>query len=155
MTASRDLIKHINALNADSEAWVAKDPENRTAGMIVDVPEHWADYDVYTPEEFDRYMLEQDYYEMYKSVYGFRPTVFMDEFSDGELLQMVDDLSEQLEAEFEDQREYLAELEELEAEWKKDCMFEDLEVAELDSASTKWDDIEEMFNADPSKKVFH
>ncbi len=157
MSKSRALVKHIEAINAKSEAWVAEDPENRFAGMLVTLPDHWADYDVYTPEEFDRYQTEQDFYEIYKSVYGFRPSsMLMEEYTDEELKIEVDGLYERAEAELEDVRELTEFMDIEEASWEMDCMFEDKEAAELHDASTKWDDIAEDFDdVTKVKQIFH
>jgi len=145
MSNSRALVKHLEALNADSEAWVAEDPENRIAGMLVTVPDHWADYDVYTPEEFDRYLLEQDYIEGHKDVYGVRYRGDLDDVSDADLRDMVTKMYDFAEAEMEDLREYIDELE-----------AEDTEADELEDAGTEWDEIAEDFDdVTKVKQIFH
>ena len=145
MSNSRALVKHLDALNSDSEAWVAEDPENRIAGMLVTVPDHWADYDVYTPEEFDRYLLEQDYIEGHKDVYGVRYRGDLDDVSDADLRDMVTKMYDFAEAEMEDLREYIDELE-----------AEDTEADELEDAGTEWDEIAEDFDdVTKVKQIFH
>lgn len=47
------LQSHIEARNAKSAAWVAEDPENRCASMMVSDPEYWAEMGVTTVEEFE------------------------------------------------------------------------------------------------------
>ena len=145
MSDSRALVKHIEAINATSEAWVAEDPEHRIAGLLVTVPDHWADYDVYTPEEFDRYLLEQDYIEGHKDVYGVRYRGDLDDVSDADLRDMVTKMYDFAEAEMEDLREYIDELE-----------AEDTEADELEDAGTEWDEIAEDFDdVTKVKQIFH
>jgi len=145
MAASRDLIKHIQAMNAEADEWVSKDPENRVADTLETLPEHWADYDVYTPEEFDRYLLEQDYIEGHKDVYGVRYRGDLDDVSDADLRDMVTKMYDFAEAEMEDLREYIDELE-----------AEDTEADELEDAGTEWDEIAEDFDdVTKVKQIFH
>lgn len=144
MSASRDLIKHIEAINAKSREWVAEDPENRVAGELVTLPEHWADYDVYTPEEFDRYQMEEDYSALYKEEHGTSPRIFWDDYSDEEVKAMVQKLLDNAEAELEDQRDWMAE----EAE----------EQAEIDTLleGDEYDEIQEDFDKILKvKDIFH
>ena len=155
MSNSRDLVKHINAINAVSEAWVAEDPEHRVAGELVTTPDHWAECDVYTPEEFDRYLLEQDFVSLHKDVYGVRPGPAYTEMSDDDMQASIQSFYDALEAELEDQREYLEELADEEADWMAKVAAEVTEEAELDAAGTEWDDIDVMFGVDPAKKTFH
>ncbi len=68
-----NLVAHINDLNAASAAWVAEDPANRWASMLVTDPEHWAESGVYTVEDLDRYLLIEDIWSMWKDIYGVRP----------------------------------------------------------------------------------
>ena len=157
MSDSRALVKHLEAINAKSEAWVAEDPENRFAGSLVTVPDHWADYDVYTPEEFDRYLLEQDYIEGHKDVYGVKYRGDLSDVSDDDLSDMVTKMYEYAEAEMEDQREYMDELEALaELEWSDRITDEMREADELALGTTKWDDIAEDFDdVTKVKQIFH
>ena len=66
----KELIKHIEAINAKTQKWIDEDPTNRWAGMITTDPEHWKEYGITTPAQYDRYMLEQAVYETHKSAYG-------------------------------------------------------------------------------------
>lgn len=68
-----NLISHIISLNTQTQKWIDEDPENRWAGLLTEDPNHWAEYGVYTAEQFDRYMMETEYSEMYKEVHGMRP----------------------------------------------------------------------------------
>ena len=67
----KELIKHIEAINAKTQKWVDEDPTNRWTGMItteVRTLERVWYLDSYA--QYDRYMLEQDVYEIHKSAYG-------------------------------------------------------------------------------------
>ena len=68
-----DLVTHIRALNAVQLAWVAEDPANRGAGLLVENVEFWASMGVTTVEGFDRYMLVGEYSDAHKEAHGFRP----------------------------------------------------------------------------------
>lgn len=85
------LADHIATINANTQAWVDAEP-GRCAGMITDDLNHWADVGVYTAKQFDRYMLEATYSDLYKEVNGFRPRAFS-YFSDEELTALVKSLS--------------------------------------------------------------
>ena len=67
------LIAHIQSLNAKTQAWIDEDPKNRWAGMLVDEPEHWARYNVYTVAQFEHYMAATDLYEATRDKYGYKP----------------------------------------------------------------------------------
>jgi hypothetical protein len=68
-----ELVAHIKAENAKTAAWVAEDPENRWAGYVVEDLAHWAEYDIYTVAEYEQYMLDVSYSDLYKEIYGVRP----------------------------------------------------------------------------------
>lgn len=40
---------------------------------MVEDPEYWNEYGIFTPEQFDRYMLISTAWGKYKDVYGVRP----------------------------------------------------------------------------------
>ena len=65
-----DLVKHIEKLNAQTKAWIAEDPKNRLATLMTTCEKHWADYGIYTPEQFDNYMSAYDLYEIYADKYS-------------------------------------------------------------------------------------
>ena len=157
MSNSRDLVKHIEAINSQKQEWADQDPANRFVGMLVTVPSHWADYDIYTPEEFDRYLLEQDFVSLHKDVYGFRPGSAYTEMSDDDMQASIQSFYDTIESELEDEREYLAEMEA--AENLMECWMVapiDLEDAELQAAGTPWDDIAEDFDdVTVVKQVLH
>jgi len=53
----KDLIAHIEGINAKTQEWIDANPGS-WAGMITTDPEHWKEYGITTPAEYDRYMLE-------------------------------------------------------------------------------------------------
>ena len=69
-----ELTAHIQNLNAKTQAWIDEDPKNRWAGMLVDEPEHWARYNVYTVAQFEHYMAATDLYEATRDKYGYKPS---------------------------------------------------------------------------------
>lgn len=127
--SNRALIEHIEAIN------------EQTGTNLVTIPDHWADYDVYTPEEMDRYLLETDYRELYKDVYGVRSKLSLKDMSDEMLKQAVDELVEKLDQEFEDQRDKINEkLDQMDREWS---------IAQLQAETEfdgEFDDIAEEFD---------
>lgn len=62
---------HIEAINDRTREWLKED-SRRWAGIVVSDPEHWAEYGIYTPEQYDRYMVLQSNYEVCKDVNGYR-----------------------------------------------------------------------------------
>ena len=57
-----DLTTHIKSINAKHKAEMAANP-NIWIGMIVEDAKHWAEYGIYTPAQYDRYMDEVTLYE--------------------------------------------------------------------------------------------
>jgi len=53
--SQRTLINHINKVNADAQSRMDAIP-NLWIGKLTNDPDHWADYGVYTPEDFERYL---------------------------------------------------------------------------------------------------
>ena len=49
------LIEYINKINADAQSRMNENP-NIWIGKLTNDPDHWADYGVYTPEDFERYL---------------------------------------------------------------------------------------------------
>jgi hypothetical protein len=68
-----ELIAHIQNLNAKTQAWIDEDPTNRGAGMLVDEPEHWARYSIYTVAQFEHYMAATALYEATRDKWGYKP----------------------------------------------------------------------------------
>lgn len=63
------LVKHIEELNAKTQAWVDANPGS-WAGMITTDLDHWAEYGIHTVEDFERYQLETSIYEGHKDAFG-------------------------------------------------------------------------------------
>ena len=53
--ANTDLINHIRRINEEGRERMANDP-SIWVSMITEDPDHWADYGITTPEEFDQYL---------------------------------------------------------------------------------------------------
>jgi hypothetical protein len=66
------LSNHIAALNAKTQAWIDEAP-GRGAGLYTTDIGYWNSCGVYTPEDFDRYELENTIWDVYKEVHGVRP----------------------------------------------------------------------------------
>jgi len=54
-SVSYQLIEYINKVNADAQSRMNENP-NLWIGKLTNDPDHWADYGVYTPEDFERYL---------------------------------------------------------------------------------------------------
>ena len=104
------LIKHIEKINAKTQAWIDEDPGNRWAGMITTDPKHWEDYGISTPAEYDRYMLEQAVYETHKSAYGVKGRHYdFDNMTDKELKDEYERLCDVANEEYEREQKFYAE----------------------------------------------
>ena len=68
-----ELQAHIEAENAKAAAWVAEDPANRFSGMVTSNPDHWAQYGIFTVEQYLFEMAKSAYSDSYKSLWGTRP----------------------------------------------------------------------------------
>ena len=49
------LIEHINKFNEDNQSRMDENP-NLWIGRLTNDPDHWNDYGVYTPEDFEKYL---------------------------------------------------------------------------------------------------
>ena len=97
MEDTRNLVNYINEINASTQNWINEDPDNRFAGMLTSVPEHWTEYGIYTPAELDRYLLEDDYMYLYKEVNGYRSGQNLTNVSTTKLKEIVGKLNNELE----------------------------------------------------------
>jgi hypothetical protein len=52
--AARILREYIEGLNAETAKWVAEAP-GRWAGQLVTDPDHWAEYEIFTPSQLEDY----------------------------------------------------------------------------------------------------
>ena len=83
---TNELVAHIQNINAQTLAWVAKDPANRWASGLVEDLAHWAHYGVTTVAQFEHYMLVTSVYETHRSVWGTKfPWNMLMEMSDDDL----------------------------------------------------------------------
>lgn len=60
-------------INATTCAWIAEDPTNRGAFLLVEDATHWTEYGIETGEELDTYLAFNNYVDMFKSVNGIKP----------------------------------------------------------------------------------
>ena len=59
------LVEHINNINAKAQAKMDANP-NTYIGIFTNDPEHWAEYGIYTPEQFGQYLDDECEREMRK-----------------------------------------------------------------------------------------
>jgi hypothetical protein len=109
----KKLIAYIEAENAQTRAWVAESPTTRYGGELVTDPAHWAEYDVFTVEDFEKSSLAGLISDASKSAYGCRRRVDWKEHSLKELNEMADfyckEANDECEREEHDNSDYEAE----------------------------------------------
>ena len=66
----QELMAHIKAENAKTQAWVAEDPQNRWAGLYVEDEAHWIERGITTVEALERDNLATYIYEGHKDAFG-------------------------------------------------------------------------------------
>lgn len=105
------LAQYIATRNAETLAWIAEDPDNRWAGLIVDDLAFWAEQGILTVKDFNRHNLECTIWDLYRDVTGFRPR-HMDfkSMSYEDLERECDLLSRMLEDEIKREEEWEAEM---------------------------------------------
>lgn len=87
------LQNHIEGLNEKTRAWMAE-AEGRWAGMLVSDPSHWAEYGIFSVDEFVKYETVNLAYELHKDRYGFKPNYGeLKKMSLAELDEMIESLS--------------------------------------------------------------
>lgn len=65
---------YLQNINADSRAWVAVNPEDRSMGCDVEEDvTYWHELDIYTPEQYEHAMAVSEHYETYKEIHGIKP----------------------------------------------------------------------------------
>lgn len=98
------LLAHIEKLNAEKQAWMDAGPD-RWTGMITTDLDHWAEYGVFTVEDYERYELEAYIWDAYKDAYGYRPR-HMDfkSMSLAELEAEADRVTEAARAQYEEEK---------------------------------------------------
>lgn len=67
------LAQYLAQRNAETLAWIAEDPDNRWAGLIVEDLAHWAEQGVLTVRDFQRHDLICTIWDLYRDVTGMRP----------------------------------------------------------------------------------
>lgn len=98
------LEQHIKNLNSKARQ-KAEAEGYMLLGLTVSDPEHWAEYGVYTPEQFDRYMLEAAWCDAYKSAHGIRPRgINVSDMSDDDLKERIQDCFSVIEDNFAEER---------------------------------------------------
>ena len=65
-----ELMAHIKAENAKTQAWVAEDPKNRWAGLYPEDEAHWVERGITTVEALERDNLATYIYEGHKDAFG-------------------------------------------------------------------------------------
>lgn len=122
------LAEHLAAKNAETLAWIAEDPSNRWAGLIVEDLAHWAEMGIHTVEDYKRYDLETLVWDMYKDATGIRPRhLDLKSMSLQELEDLANYCGRQIEAQIEADAEW--ERQEMEYAYQ-DALEEDMERAE-------------------------
>jgi hypothetical protein len=86
---------------AETEAWVAEDPQNRFAGWLTTDLSHWIEMGVNSVEDLERYELISFISDTSKDVYGFRSRLNFDAMTVDELKEEADSLAKAGRAEFE------------------------------------------------------
>lgn len=64
---------HIEAKNAETQAWVDAAP-GRWAIMPVSDPAHWAEYGIFTIEQYEHDAAASTVYDMTKETFGYKPS---------------------------------------------------------------------------------
>jgi hypothetical protein len=128
MEMQMTLAQYIAERNAETLAWIAEDPSNRWAGLIVQDLAHWAEQGILTVRDFQRHDLICTIWDLYRDVTGMRPRhMDFDSMSFDELQAEVISLS--YSAALERERE--AEMEAMQMEYAYlDALEEDMERSE-------------------------
>lgn len=100
-----ELVNHIKAENAKMRAWVGESPETRCAGELVTDPLHWAEFNIFTVEDYEKAQLGMIISDASKSAYGYRKKVNWQEHTLDELKELADFYCQQANNEFERQEE--------------------------------------------------
>ena len=109
-----DLLKHIESINAEAQARMDAEPGLWCSMWTTDL-DHWADYGVFTANDFDRHNLIASISDASKDLYGCRLRLDWDEMSVEDMERMYDNICRQLNEQYEMEKEAEA----LAAEWKK------------------------------------
>jgi len=117
-----ELMAHIKAENAKTQAWVAEDPKNRWAGLYPEDEAHWVERGITTVEALERDNLATYIYEGHKDAFGVKGRHYdFEAMSTEELRAEADYISrsvkEQMELEANMEKEAVARFEKAIAEY--------------------------------------
>lgn len=113
------LSQYLRDRNAETRAWIAEDPDNRWAGLIVEDLAHWAEQGILTVKDFERHGLICTIWDLYRDVNGIRPRhMDFDSMSYEDLVKEADYLGSQMDRVIEEDEAWLREIQEEEAQLK-------------------------------------
>ena len=96
----QELLNHIKAENAKTQAWIDEDPKNRAAGFYPTDEAYWVERGISTVAELERDQLINFIHDGHKDAYGFRNRGYdFDSMSMAELEAEADRISDAIEAE--------------------------------------------------------
>ena len=104
------LEQHITKINTETQIWIDEDPKNRWGGMLVTDPAHWAEYGVFTPEDYDKSSLAETIKDASGAAYGSKHRVDWKEYTLEELQKMADRYCEAANEEYEREKAHKAEM---------------------------------------------
>ena len=99
------LLQHIESLNAQAQAWMDANPGDWCSKWTTDLA-HWAEYGVFTAEDFIRHNLIASISDASKDLFGFRMRMEWDSMTTEELQKKYDSICESLRYEFEREQEW-------------------------------------------------
>jgi|APSaa5957512622_1039677.scaffolds.fasta_scaffold41953_2 hypothetical protein len=89
------LAAHIKAANDETRAWIAEDPDNRSAFLLVEEAKFWADQGIVTVAQFEHSSAVSAHGDTYKELHGIRPRwINYGALSTDEIWKMCEDLHE-------------------------------------------------------------
>ena len=102
------LVKHLESLNAQAQAWMDANPGDWCSKWTLDL-DHWAELGVYTADDFIRHNLIASISDASKDLFGFRMRMDWDSMTNEELQEEYDSICSALRYEFEREQEWEAE----------------------------------------------
>jgi len=108
------LLQHIESLNAHADVMMAQEPGLWMSKWTDDIS-HWNEMGIFTVEDFERNSLINNISDASKELYGCRLRLDWDEMSIDRMKEMYKNICDQLNEQFEMEKEAEA----LAAEWKK------------------------------------
>ena len=104
----KTLLQHLESLNAQAQAWMDANPGDWCSKWTTDL-DHWAEYGVYTADDFIRHNLIASISDASKDLFGFRMRMDWDSMTTEDLQKEYDSICESLHYEFEREQEWEAE----------------------------------------------